>query len=212
VMTAMRELKNLNGGALLEVQGEIQVMERVSERHNLYRALVLNTLGLVQVGAILLDGRMATYDLIPGAEFKPSHPIRILSGGYGETQGMLSKGSFLFLGSGKNQGIQVGNILPVFQNQAVRVKETNIEILPGVIGRIKVIAVDEKFATGILIESKEAVFRGDWVGIPGFSRLLEVSTPAAMTPSVSSSQGSIDPELDAEFENSGDKESEIITE
>jgi hypothetical protein len=167
ILTVFKEKERFGGGSLLEIQGEIQVIDRVSERRNLYRALVRKAVNMVQVGSDLREGPMQRFSLLDGQTLKPSAPVKILSGIYGDRISVYGLNSYVFMNSGSAQGIEIGRTLPIYKNQSIRVRYTGIETLPDQIGKVKVISVGKNFSTGIVTASTDVIRRGDWAGIPG---------------------------------------------
>ncbi len=195
-MMVVKEKEKLNEGVLVEIQGEIQVLDRVSDKRNLFRAIVKKTLSLVQVGSSLIDGAIPSYDLSVGEDNRTGSPVQILGGIYGSQMTVFGRNSYLFLGAGKKQGIQIGQSLSVFKNLAVRVPGTKISYIGGTTGKVKVIAADENVSTGYVVENQESIQKGDWVGAPG--KIIHALTKESEQPSPSSgtasTQGDENPE------------------
>lgn len=195
-MMVVKEKEKLKEGVLVEIQGEIQVLDRVSDKRNLFRAIVKKTLSLVQVGASLIDGAIPSYDLSVGGDNRTGSPVQILGGIYGSQMTVFGRNSYIFLGAGKKQGIQIGQSLSVFKNLAVRVPGTKISYIGGATGRVKVIAADENVSTGYVVENQESIQKGDWVGAPG--QIIHAQTNESENPSANSgtasTQGDEDPE------------------
>ncbi|MBK7961606.1 MAG: hypothetical protein IPK04_10690 [Bdellovibrionales bacterium] len=162
---------------------------------------------MVEVGSDLLEGPMARFDANKGQEAKTSAPVKILSGMFGNRVSIFGRNSYVFLNSGKAQGVEVGKILPVFKNQAAHVKATTVEMLPGQIGKIKIIAADQNHSTGYVISNLELIRRGDWVGFPGIT-ISENSLTSAV--SRQDTAENLDSDFNEAFENTFGHESDQV--
>ncbi len=147
----------------IEILGEIEVLDRVNNSDPYYRAVVKKSLTRVEVGGKLLPGS------IPRVDVSKSTPnmtgiADIVGGQFGEGNDYFSAHTFIFLNKGSDQGIQVGQTLPVYQNSQLRNKSSLIQTNENRVGYMKVVHVNAESATGYVIDSNSDIRVGDFVG------------------------------------------------
>lgn len=165
----MKEKEKVGGGILIEIQGEIEVIDRVNES-NLYRAIVKKSINMVEVGSFLVPGLIPRFEESSQATAASPKPVRILTGIQGDRSSLFSRQSYIFLDSGRQQGLSIGQTLPIYMNQSMRNKATHVEYLAGAIGQVKIINISDNYSTGYILNTTSMVQKGDWVGTPGVSQ------------------------------------------
>lgn len=153
-----------NKGIIVEVQAELELMERVNEGDNLFRALVKKAINPLQVGAKLMPGTIATFDAGPTA-ISTSVQAKLIGGEYQKfQQKMFGTDSIVFLGAGAKEGLQEGSTLQIFMNERVRKPKTKAYSNDRVIGTVKVIKIADHLATAYVIDASSDLMIGDYVG------------------------------------------------
>jgi hypothetical protein len=147
---------------LMEIQGEIEVLEKVSGSGNIYRAFVQKTVDHVQRGAKLMPGSMQMFEVKMGAP-TTSVQARIIGGEAPRYQQIFGDDDFIFLSAGAKEGLQEGSTLKVYMNERAR-KSTNSEINDRVIGYVKIVKLADHFATAFVLKSEMQFVVGDYVG------------------------------------------------
>lgn len=182
IYTVIRENNSISLGLLssakhIEVQGEIELVNKIDDESNLYRALVRKSLQRVEVGSKLLDGPMPKVDISSAFE-KPGTVSKIIGGQYGVTNEIYSSSTFVFLDGGANQGYKVNDVLPIYASYQVRNAKSSARINERKIGLVKIVKVSDAVSTGFILKTFEDVQKGDVVGSAP-STPLEVSTNKA---------------------------------
>lgn len=150
-------------GHMVEVQGELEILEKVNSEKNIYRAIVKKAIEPVEVGAVLTPGNMpmisaATGTVVSGVGAK------IMGGQYEAKRKLFGSRSLVFLDSGSSQGLQEGQTLSIYADERVRDKKTEALENDRVIGLLKVVRVTPSFATAYVIKAMADIQVGDYVG------------------------------------------------
>ena len=160
----IREVEHLrsdkNKAIMVQVQGEVEVLENVNPEKKIYRALVKKTLNPVQVGSKLVEGKIHFVDAKVSGE-SVSVAAQVLGGQQSNDRKMLAQNNLIFLSAGIQQGIQVGQKLPIFKRQLVRNTATleNQEHIK--IADVKVVHAAQNFSTALVIYAKSEILTGD---------------------------------------------------
>ncbi len=166
----------LSSASYFEVQGEVELMNKVEDSSNLYRAIVRKALQRVEVGAKLVVGPMQKVDVSEGTE-KQAAASKIIGGQFGSSTLMFAANTFVFLDQGAAQGYKEGDILPVYATYRNRNEKSNANINERRIGSVKIVNVGDSVSTGYILKTLEDVQKGDIVGaLPSGGSSPEVST------------------------------------
>lgn len=150
-------------GQMIEIQGEIEVLEKVNDQKNTYRALVRKAIQPVEVGAVLVPGRLPMIDPSVG-EIQSGVGGKIMGGQFEDRRNLFGSNSLIFLDAGSSQGLQIGQTLGIFADEELRTKKTNALMNHRKIGTAKIIRVSGNFATAVVVSASEGVHMGDIVG------------------------------------------------
>lgn len=153
----------LRKGQMIEIQGEIEVLGRVNDQKNTYRALVKKVIQPVEVGAVLLPGRLPMIDASVG-ELQTGVGAKVMGGQFENKRNLFGSNSLIFLDAGSGRGLQVGQSLPVFADEDSRTKKAKAYMNHRQIGTAKVIRVSGNFATAYVVNATEDIRMGDIVG------------------------------------------------
>jgi hypothetical protein len=148
---------------IIEIQGNIQVLERVNDSDNIYRAFVTKSVAAVKVGAKLMPGSMAMFEVVGGTPVT-SVQARIIGGDSQKYQKIFGDDEFIFLSAGSKDGIQEGSTLQVYMNERVRKPSTKTLLNDRVIGTVKVVKVAQHFTTALILRTETDLLIGDYVG------------------------------------------------
>ena len=150
-------------GQMVEIQGEIEVLERVSDQKNVYRAIVRKTISPIEVGSVLVPGRMPMIDPIAGSVVD-GVGAKIMGGQFDRTRTLFGSNSLVFLDAGANQGLQEGQTLRIYADEKVRNKKTDAVINDRVIGTAKIVRTSPNFATAYVVTATDNILLGDYLG------------------------------------------------
>lgn len=195
-----------NKGIVVEVQGEIELRERVNEGDNLFRAVVKKAIQPLDTGAKIIAGSLKTFD--SGATpVSTSVQSKIVGGEYQRyEQRMFGTDNIVFLSAGAKEGLQEGSTLNIFLNERIRKSKTKAVTNDRVIGQVKIIKLAEHFATGYIIDSTNEIYIGDYAGgtvkaAPSQSSAAPISSDDAAafeSPPSNGNSGGSDPDFDLE--------------
>ena len=149
----------IDGGSarLIEAQGEIEILEVVNPEKNLYRALIKRALVPIEVGALLVAGKIPTFNANPTDSISQGM-ARVIGGEFAIRREILANRGILFL---SGTGLDVGQVYPIFKVHQQRVPGSVVKLNDRQIGKVKIIQVSGKFATAVVIDSKEDIQIGD---------------------------------------------------
>lgn len=149
---------------VVEVQGEIELMERVNDGENLYRAVVRQAIQPIDIGSKLMPGTLKTFDSTP-TPITTSVQAKIIGGEYQRfEQRMFGTDNVIFLNAGAKEGLQENSTLQIFLNERLRKPNTKAIANDRVIGQVKIIKLSDHFATGYIIDSTAEIWTGDYAG------------------------------------------------
>lgn len=168
-----------NSGTVIEILGEIEVQEKVSDSENLYRAIVRKIIDPLEVGAKLTPGSLQTFNAAK-TPVTSSLQARIIGGeNHRYVHELYGDDSIVFLNAGSKQGLQVDTSLPIFMNHRLRNAKTNAQVNDREIGFIKIIKVADNFATGYILNTSSELLVGDYVGGRAASSATTAEAPSS---------------------------------
>lgn len=173
-------------GAMVETQGQIEILAKVNESKNIYRALVKKTLHPVQVGSVVLPGQIPMFSPAAGVA-TDAVGAKIIGGQFNNERKLYGANTIVFLNGGSTQGFQEGQILSVYKDETIRENKDAV-INDPVIGKLKVIRVSPSFSTAYIVNSTTDIVTGDYVG-KNISQASHISAPAVETEMEPSSEG-----------------------
>ncbi|UYL07621.1 LysM domain-containing protein [Bdellovibrio sp. SKB1291214] len=148
---------------MVEIQGGVEILEKVNAEKNIYRAIVKKAIQPVEVGAVLVPGEVPMIDPTPGAVSNIAN-AKIMGGEFGKRRGMFSSNSLIFLDGGTSKGFAVGQNLSIFADSALRNKQSGAILNDRTIGSLKIVKVTPNFATAYVTNSTDDILLGDYVG------------------------------------------------
>lgn len=141
---------------LVEVQGELEVLQVVNREENIYRALVKKALAPVEVGAKLLMGQMPTYSPKEGPQGSAS--ARVIGGQDAVDRRIMATQNLIFL---SGEGMAAGQTYPIYKHQKIRNEDSKLVENLAQIGKVKVVRVSGGLATALVLQSSEEIQVGD---------------------------------------------------
>jgi hypothetical protein len=148
---------------MVEYQAEIEIMERVNNEKNIYRAFVTKSITQLDVGAVVVPGRIPIID--PAAT-----PVtagvggKIIGGSYEKSRDLFGPSALIFLDAGSQEGLQLGQSLPIIADEKLRNKKTPVVNNERVIGTAKIVRLSSGFATAYVTKAMNDILPGDFVG------------------------------------------------
>ena len=167
-------------GYSIEIQGEVQLVERVPRkaekkrrkgqprgRKELYRAIISKLVNPVSVGSTLIPGRV---EYIEVSEKGPRSQVvaQFIGGQYFNRRRIYGGESIAFLNRGSNDGLEVGQVLSVRENRSIRNENTLVSSNVRPIGWVRVVKVEPNLATVIVVKAWSDILTGDLTGSGSF--------------------------------------------
>jgi hypothetical protein len=163
VVKDLGQVKDITGaksnGQVIQVLGEIEVMDKVNSSGNIYRAKVTRNVDQVYKGGKLVAGPAPV--AVTSESVGPSVKAAIIGGQFGLERKLYATGSIVFLNAGSAEGLVNGQTLSIFKNSTMRNKNTVIKSQERQIGNLKVIKTENQFSTAIILNSTEEIQSGD---------------------------------------------------
>lgn len=152
-------------GNIVEVQGEVELLNKVNSEKGIYRAIVKRAIGRVEVGSLLTPGKIPLIDPLPG-ELGPNIEASIIGGQYDDKRKLFGSHSFVYLNGGESKGLKEGQTLTIYAEERIRNNKVDAFENNRIIGKLKVVRVTPYFATAYITEVTDDVLVGDHVGKP----------------------------------------------
>lgn len=146
---------------LYEVQGEIEVLNRVNAEENVYRAIVKKARAFVSSGSILIPGSMRTVTAEAGEEVSSAQAQII--GNLNDNR-LVAKNTFVVINQGASSGYTQGKVLPIYMNTNNRNEKSLVTENQQKIGKIKIVDASENYSVGYVLKIYEQVYVKDYVG------------------------------------------------
>lgn len=144
-------------GSVIQVQGEVEIMEAVNGEESLYRALVKRVVSPIEVGAQLVPGELPMYNSRDEGAAGSAN-ARLVGGQFNAKRAAFGTSNLVFL---SGQGLTVGQSYPVYKVQTLRVPQSKGIQSPLAIGRVKVVNVGQNFATAVVLSATDDLRVGD---------------------------------------------------
>lgn len=150
-------------GQMVEIQGEIEVLEKVNDQQNIYRAMVKRAIQPVEVGAVLTPGRLPMIDP-SSSDVTTGVGAKIIGGQFDKKRSLFGNNTLVFLDAGASAGLQEGQSLAIFADERVRNKKNEAVMNDRVIGKLKIVRVSQNFATAYVVKATDDILVGDYAG------------------------------------------------
>ncbi len=147
-----------NRGFITQVQGQIDVLEKVNTSKNIYRAFVKRSVDSVQVGAKLVQQALPLYDTADDGNNSATANARVVGGQFAEDRKLFGIDNIVYL---IGQGLTLNQSYPVYKQQVSRNENTKATENPRSIGRVKIVKLINDLATAVVLESSDDIRVGD---------------------------------------------------
>jgi hypothetical protein len=141
---------------IVQVQGEVEILEVVNTKENLYRAIVKNVVNPIKVGATLVAESIPRFR--GQVEGRGTAIARVIGGQHATQRRLLEPNALVYLAG---SGLSAGLTYPVYKEQVARFEKSKSLENPQQIGAVKVVKVANGFATGVVVEEREEIHVGD---------------------------------------------------
>ena len=141
-----------------------KVRADVSDRFEVYRAMVNKSVNPIIPGAQLVKGELPMVNL---SESGPRSQLvaQIIGGTDGKRRSVFGKSSIVYLSRGLVDGIKQGQVLDIRAHRMGRNSDTQILTNNLVIGQLKIVKAVKRFSTAVIVNSTEPVLAGDLTGV-----------------------------------------------
>lgn len=146
---------------MVQIQGEIEIVDMVNVGQSLYRAMVTESVTHVEVGSSLYNGAAPTYNVGLSVGEPQDRKAKIIGGGIAPNSLMYSEGMMVFLDQGTRDGLTEGMVFNVYADQRTRNPNTKLNVNERKIGVVKTVRADEQFATAVVLQASEPIRKGD---------------------------------------------------
>lgn len=147
-------------GYVNQVQAQIEIRDQINATQGVYRATVIKSVALIELGDGLVAEEIPMSAPSPGAA-PSSVASQVMGGQYARSRGLFGDTNVLFLNTGSSQGLTAGMVLPIFRNPKMRVSGSYLEQNPIQIGQIQVVRADEGTATAVVLTASDEIRVGD---------------------------------------------------
>lgn len=182
-----------DGPRPIEVQGEVELIEEVNPRENLWRALVKRSLAPIEIGSVLIEDKIKMFDPTPGQPISGPE-LKIIGGQYSSDRVLVGEGSIVYM-MGYPEAARKGTTLQIKAVSKLRNPETKAITNERTIGALKVVEVHGRYSTGFIVSAREDIYVGDAVGGPLIGS----------EPGLSQQGGGADLDFDEDGKGAGDR-------
>ncbi len=146
-------------------EGEVQVQELVNSKEDLYKAIVVRSINPANVGSFVMRSPLVVSNTL---ESQISSPINahIVGGREDNDRQFLGFQDVVYLDKGSSSGMREGQVFTVLKGSSARKKFSMVQDLKEQIAKIKIVKTTPERATAIVLNSREYVRSGDFIGTP----------------------------------------------
>jgi hypothetical protein len=148
--------------SMIQIQGEVKV---VGEVDGYFKAVVTKTIAPIEVDADIVKGTIPKFNMTDSGDFI-NQRATVIGGEYDLNRTLMCLQSVVFLNRGFKDGLKRGRRLVVNANHMVRNPDSFAFDNSWTSAVVKIIRVEENYATGVVLTSSEMVTRGDFTGVP----------------------------------------------
>lgn len=163
--TVIRNIEKNKAGFIIQYRAEIQVIGKINDSENVYRARLTKMLDSVELGDRLIPGQIPMVDISEKPKVTAAPFVPIVGGFRSPTDLLFAPYSIVFLEGGLGSGLKEGDVMNIYQEPKTRVKYTKQKRSYREIGVIKIIRIQEDVATGYILSSKTEIREGDFAGL-----------------------------------------------
>ncbi len=163
--TVIRNIEKNRAGFIVQYRAEIQVIGKINDSENVYRAKLTKMLDSVELGDRLIAGQIPMVDISDKPKVAVAPLVPIIGGFRSPTDLLFAPYSIVFLDGGLAAGFKDGDVMNIYQEPKTRVKYTKQKRSYREIGTIKIIRIQEDVATAYILSSKTEIREGDFAGL-----------------------------------------------
>jgi hypothetical protein len=163
--TVIKNIEKNKYGFIVQYRAEIEVIEKINDSENVYRARILKMLDSVELGDRLILGVIPMVDISDKPKVVAAPFVRIIGGFRSPTDLLFSPYSIVFLDGGAREGFLEGDVMNIYQEPKSRVSFTKQKKSYREIGTIKIIRIQENVSTAYILTSKTEIREGDFAGL-----------------------------------------------
>lgn len=153
-------------GYVNAVQAQIEIVNQINASEGVYRAKVIRSLALVEVGDAIIAEEIP---IAPSSAEPAGGDVlsEVMGGQFNQRREIFGPGQVLFLNAGTEAGVRVGTSLPIFRNPRARnLTSSYLLANPVQIGQIDIVRADTGTATALVRWATDEIRVGD-VTSPG---------------------------------------------
>ena len=151
---------------IMEIVGQVKILEKLSESgfYNIYRAHAFYIRGAMEKGNLLFQGELETIQVSSSLEEEvfSSQKAQIIGGAPLLNKQLHDEASLVYLNKGNDDGLKKGDVLRIVENKKMRKTESRYVTKPRVLGALRVVHIDDRFSTAVVLRAKEHIFSGDF--------------------------------------------------
>lgn len=155
------EGRTLNDIRIYEYIGEVKIIGDQDEVSGLVPGRVSRSYDLIDRGALLIAGRVPTYDLSYNLDDVQPVDAKILRGSELFGYNIMGVGQTVFISQGEKQGLTAGSLVRIKQNRKERNPQRAKLDIVNKIGVIKIVSSTPDVSTGIVVSSRDFMAPGD---------------------------------------------------
>jgi hypothetical protein len=165
VYTSVKSIDKSRYGYVIVYGAEIEVLERINDSENIYRAKILKMINQVEAEDEIIQGAIPNVEVDETPLASQAPLMRIVGGYRSPTDSVFAAYSFVFINGGTDQGLSAGDSLKVYQDPKIRWEKTKIKKAFYEVGKLKLLRVYEDVSTGYILNTQTELREGDFVGI-----------------------------------------------
>lgn len=146
--------QSTKSGQVIQILGELEVIEELSGRPGVYKALVTQQINPIQVGASVYSGELQSFTVQTASSSIQSIGAEIVGGPLAQKTRLGQVEDYIYLGAGTVEGFAVGQVLNLYS----RAKSYAL------IGQVQIVHVAAGFSTAIILQQNDVIEIGDYAG------------------------------------------------
>lgn len=145
-------------------EGELQVQELVNPKKDVYKAIVVRSIGPAKIGSYVSRSELAVGNLTTQ---KVSSPINaeIIGGLFDNERKYLGYQDVVYLNKGSKEGVKEGQVFTVLKSVRDRKSSSLVDDLKEQIAKIKILKTTGERSTAIVLQSSQYIRSGDFIGV-----------------------------------------------
>ena len=148
----------------MEIVGQVKLLEKLSESgfYSIYKARAFYIRGAMEKGNLLFQGELETIQVSSNEEAFSSQKAQIIGGAPLLNKQLHDEASLVYLNKGTDDGLKKGDVLRIVENKEMRKTESRYVTKPRVLGALRVVHIDDRFSTAVILRAREHILSGDF--------------------------------------------------